>query len=307
MEMRGDARIAENRLLFKGILVVIEVLEGKEINGNVTSLREEYAKHLRDQAKILQFLFDDLPAADSAPPQVNYQLYFDDDAGQLTLKKDGDSLLQSDSEASVVDTLLGNACHQLAWHSRGGLLFHAGGLAWQGGGLLLPGTMGAGKTTLTAWLLGRGLNYLSDEMVFIAENSDIMKALPRPLNLKRPARSVLKNQLDYTSQHPAEIYSAFTTDLVPPHLFNPATRFSAPPLRLIIFPRFQADGEFSLQRLSKAQTGLELMKSLINARNLPGHGFAEISRIAKRVPAWKMSYSGFEQIGDTIERLLTGE
>jgi len=50
MEMRGDARIAENRLLFKGILVVIEVLEGKEINGNVTSLREEYAKHLRDQA-----------------------------------------------------------------------------------------------------------------------------------------------------------------------------------------------------------------------------------------------------------------
>lgn len=50
IEKRGQARITENRLLFKGILVIIEVLEGKEIDGNVTSLREEYAKHLRDQA-----------------------------------------------------------------------------------------------------------------------------------------------------------------------------------------------------------------------------------------------------------------
>jgi len=258
-------------------------------------------------AKILQFLFDDLPPVDAAPPQVRYQFYVDDDAGQFILRKDDDPLLQSDSEASIADTLLGNACHQLAWHSQGGLLFHAGGLARQGRGLLLPGTMGAGKTTLTAWLLGLGFNYLSDEMVFIAKNSDTMTALPRPLNLKHPTRPVLKKQLDYTGQHADEIYSAFTTDLVPPRLFNPDTRFSAPPLRLIIFPRFQADGEFSLQRLSKAQTGLELMQSLINARNLSGHGFAEISRLARQTPAWKMSYGNFSQIGDTIERLLAEE
>jgi hypothetical protein len=258
-------------------------------------------------AKIINFLFDDLPSVAIVPgesPQVNYQLYFDDEAGKFTLKKDGDSLLNSDSEDSVADTLLGNACHQLAWHSRGGLLFHAGGLAWQGRGLLLPGTMGAGKTTLTAWLLGRGFNYLSDEMVFFSHHTNVMTALPRPLNLKHPARPVLKNKLDYTGQHADEIYSAYTTDLVPPRLFNPQTRFSAPPLSLIIFPHFQADSQFSLQRLTKAQAGLELMKSLINARNLPGHGFAEISRIVKQVPACKMNYASFEQIGDNIEHLL---
>jgi hypothetical protein len=50
MERRGQLRIAENRLLFKGILVVIEVLEGKEINGNVAQLKTEYDQYLRDQA-----------------------------------------------------------------------------------------------------------------------------------------------------------------------------------------------------------------------------------------------------------------
>ncbi len=258
-------------------------------------------------AKILQFLFEAVPTGDSARPQVVYLLDYDDQAGLFTLKKESTPLLQSRDEAVVADTLLGSVCHQLAWHSRGGLLFHAGGLACEGRGLLLPGTMGAGKTTLTAWLLGRGWRYLSDEMVFIADHSDILTALPRPLNLKPPARTVLKHWLDDTGHYAGQIYSTPTTDLVPPCLFNPATRFSTPPLRLIIFPHFQAEGQFSLQKLSKAQTGLALMKCLVNARNLPGHGFAEISRLARQTSAFKMSYSHFDQIGDTVEKLLTEE
>jgi len=258
-------------------------------------------------AKILQFLFEAVPVSDSARPEIVYRLHYDDQADLFTLKKDSTPLLQSRDEAAVADVLLGSVCHQLAWHSRGGLLFHAGGLAWQGCGLLLPGMMGAGKTTLTAWLLGRGWHYLSDEMVFIANHSDTLTALPRPLNLKHPARSVLKPQLDYISHHTGQIYSTPTTDLVSPRLFNPATRFSVPPLWLIIFPHFQAEGQFSLQRLSKAQTGLALMKCLVNARNLSGHGFAGISRLARQTPAFKMNYSHFDQIGDTVEQLLAEE
>ena len=256
-------------------------------------------------AKIGQFLFGDMPpAAPATAPQVSFRLEFDEQTGRFALQKNGGSLLQSDSEAAIADTLLGSVCYHLAWHSRGGLLFHAGGLEWQQHGLLLPGTMGAGKTTLTARLLGRGFNYLSDEMVFIPQTSETMDALPRPLNLKHPARPVLKAQLDYTACHPTQIYSASTTDLVPPGLFNPRTRFSAPPLRLIVFPCYQPEGRFDLQPLTKAQAGLELMKCLINARNLPGHGFAEISRLVKIAPAYKMSYASFEQVGDAVECLL---
>jgi len=59
-------------------------------------------------------------------------------------------------------------------------LFHAAALAWQGRGLLLPGKISAGKTTLTAWLLSRGLDYLTDELVFIPQGTVAVRGLARP-------------------------------------------------------------------------------------------------------------------------------
>jgi hypothetical protein len=48
----------------------------------------------------------------------------------------------------------------------------------------------------------------------------------------------------------------------------------------------------------------ELMQCLVNARNLPEHGFPEVARLVKRVPAYKMSYAHFDQLGECIESML---
>ena len=48
---------------------------------------------------------------------------------------------------------------------------HAAGVCIDGAGMLLPGTSGAGKTTLTLALLRGGWNLLSDDMVFLAYES----------------------------------------------------------------------------------------------------------------------------------------
>lgn len=50
MKDRGNSRKQENMLLFEGILVILDTLSGKEINGNVTKLREKYERHLRNEA-----------------------------------------------------------------------------------------------------------------------------------------------------------------------------------------------------------------------------------------------------------------
>ena len=47
------------------------------------------------------------------------------------------------------------------------MLFHAAALTWQSRGILLPAFTGAGKSTLTAWLLGQGFSYLTDELAFV--------------------------------------------------------------------------------------------------------------------------------------------
>jgi hypothetical protein len=46
------------------------------------------------------------------------------------------------------------------------------------------------------------------------------------------------------------------------------------------------------------------MQCLINARNLPDHGFPEITRLARSVPAYKMTYANFVQVEPHIDLLL---
>lgn len=254
-------------------------------------------------AQIVEFLFRDIPAMPPQPPQFTYRLLAVAGSDRLQLFRQDELLYEGDHAAEVADILLGNTCYHLADRSQGGLLFHAAALAWHGHGLLLPGTMGAGKSTLTAWLLGRGFDYLTDELVFIPHGSSTVQAFARPLNLKRPVRMVLCDRLDF-SQQAGQMLSSVAIDLVPPELLNPSTRLSEPSLSLILFPRYQAGGEFALTSLTKAQTGLELMQCLVNARNLPEHGFPEITRLSKSTLAYIINYSSFNQIGDRIETIL---
>jgi hypothetical protein len=217
-------------------------------------------------------------------------------------------LYKGGGAAKAADLLLSQSCYHLADRSQGGVLFHAGALArpGQGTGLLLPGGIGAGKTTLTAWLLTRGLDYLTDELAFVPDGAETMQTFARPLNLKRPARAALRGCFNF-KRHADRMLSTSAGDLISPDALQPTRLAGAPGdtlVSLIIFPRYQAGSHFVWQPLSKAQAGLALMKCLVNARNLPEHGFPQISRLAKTVPAYHMTYADFDQVEAQLEGLF---
>jgi hypothetical protein len=252
-------------------------------------------------AAIVDFLYRYIPASSDVPPHVIYRVTSDARSGALHLYRDGTLIYKGDSEAVLAELLMGDANYHLADRSRGGLLFHAAGLVWQGKGIILPGKIGAGKTTLTAWLLAQGLDYLTDELVFVPHGADTIQTLTRPLNVKKSSRAALQTALPFDLKAQAtRILSTPRSDLIPPDLLRPV-QLSKPPLGLMIFPRYLPNSEFSLRPLSKAQAGLALMECLINARNLPDHGFSEIIRLAQAAPAYQLSYANFDQIGDLTE------
>lgn len=251
---------------------------------------------------IVDFLYRYVSPATLTPPHLTYRLLPAGMPGQVRLYQ-GETLRVEDSPEVVAELLLGESCYHLADQSQAGLLFHAAGLAKAGAGLLLPGQTGTGKSTLTSWLLAQRFDYLTDELIFIPEGTQIMQPLTRPLNLKRPARKVLAPLFDFAAQA-ANIISSPRVDLIPPTLFNPSIPLPQACLSLIIFPHYQPAGEFTLLPLSRAQAGLELMRCLINARNLAGYGFSEVTRLVKDIPAYKMNYTRFEQIGEQVTALL---
>jgi hypothetical protein len=278
-----------------------QVMETRLITFAGNTLAIEYSSERL--ARIVAFLYQHIPPAGDSPPCLTYRLLCEDGAERLALYR-GDTLLYTGrSEAILAELLLSDTCHHLAAYSRGGPLFHAAGLAWGDQGLLLPGGIGGGKSTLAAWLVTKGWDYLTDELVFVPEGTEAMQTFTRPLNLKSPARAVLQDRFDFEGNAP-RILSGPHSFLVPPTLLKPANRLSQPPLSLILFPHYLPDGDFLLRPLSKAQAGLELMQCLVNARNLPEHGFPEVARLARRVPGCKMSYAHFDQLGECVESLL---
>lgn len=255
--------------------------------------------------RLVDFLYRHVPleTAGSTPPHVGYHLRDDDYPGQLTLSRGETLLYRGDSPAVAAELLLGDSCHHLADRSQGGLLLHAAGLTWQGHALLLPGQTGAGKSTLAAWLVSRGFGYLTDELVFVPWGQNSAQGLTRPLNLKRPARPLWQTNLAASDQS-AHVLSTPHSDLVAPTLFGAVPPPGEPPLSLIIFPRYEPGSDPALRPLSRAKAGLALMQCLLNARNLPDHGFTEVTRLARQLPAYHMQYSNFSQLEGQIESLL---
>lgn len=253
-------------------------------------------------ADVVDFLFRHASGSDTEP-QATFRISPPDERGAVSLTQGEVPLYHGDSTPALAEVLLGNVCRELAEGSRGGLLFHAAGLAWRGRGVLLPGGISAGKTTLAAWLTARGLDYLSDELIYFARGSDRMVPFTRPLNLKRASRPALEPVFDFEA-HADRILSHRRADLVPATLLNPETCSGEPPLDLILFPRYEAGAAFELQPLTGAQTGLALMECLVNARNLPGYGFPEAVRLARRVPGYTLRYSHFDQIEEPLASLL---
>lgn len=252
--------------------------------------------------QLVEFLYRDVQTVRAKPSSVRLQVIAEH-SGLLCLRR-GEAVLYQGREAAVAaEQLAGHTCYHLADKSEGGLLMHAAAVAWQGQGILLPGASGAGKSTLTAWLLNQSFTYLTDELVFLPEQSAVVQALTRPLHLKRPSRTVLQSCLDF-ARHTGQIVSAPHIDLVPPELLNPEAPLSSAPLQYILFPRYRPQSRGEWHRLSSAQAGLALMGCLINARNLSNHGFNQVSALTRRAPAYRLEYGHFSQLQEPLKRIV---
>ena len=194
-------------------------------------------------------------------------------------------------------SLAGEVVHALIVGLDTGVVLHAGAVSWKGIGILLPGSTGAGKSCLSAWLASRGFDYLTDECVVLHSDAPRFTALPRPLILKDYASTSLREAL----KNPQPIVSG------PPAIFWPANTPPCDqpfPCRLIVFPRFAAGAELSIEPLGAAETALLLTSCNVNARNLPDHGLGTISAMAREVPAVAIRYGSFDPLEDAFDVVL---
>ena len=255
-------------------------------------------------AEVVKFLIHpSLMDNDKTPQCTFYVQISNEEPKTYTLLQDSRKISDDISIGNLAEILQSKICYELANRSTSGLLFHAASLADGERGVLIPGGIGAGKSTLTSWLLSKGLGYMTDELVYVPFGSVEIQAFYRPLHLKHPTRSVMAGyDMDYGNAR--QLLSSSFSDLVAAETFTNQQITHAIPLKLALFPQYNVSGEFRWQKLSSAQTGQYLMQNLTNARNLPDHGFHEVARLARMLSGYEFQYNNFNQIENYLNDIL---
>ena len=249
---------------------------------------------------LVNFLYRDIPDDQGTASHITFRLR--SERGRFRLHCGSALAYDGKSVSGLADALLAETSRHLADNSCDGLVFHAAAVRWKDRCLLLPGKTGAGKTTLTAWLVSRGFSYLTDELVYIAHGSKRVHALTRPLNVKAGGMAVL--QPLGLAGHASDLPTGRGAMLVPPDTVAKDKGPRAPRLAAIVFPHYRCGARFRAKPLSRGQAGLALMACLINARNLPENGLTQVADLAKLVPGCRVRYSEFGQIEAWATRLM---
>lgn len=252
---------------------------------------------------LLDYLFGDLESTRTTRPLSRMRILPADEARGARLEQDGNKLYSGDCRTTLARTLVEKTLYSLVDKDDSGLAFHAAAVCSGDTGVLIPGHSGAGKSTLAVWLATRGFNYLTDELVHIPLGTSRIEAFTRPINLKQNGYRMLEEEFDIRDTED-RILTNKRLSIVPHRMLNPRHQKLTPEIAFILFPRLISEGEHRLEPLSKAQAGLKLVECLVNGRNIPNHGFDQVSRIVRDVPAYVLHYTGFSTLPGLLGDIL---
>ncbi|MGD9502258.1 MAG: glycosyltransferase [Methyloceanibacter sp.] len=178
------------------------------------------------------------------------------------------------------------------------IALHAAAVAWNGSAIVLPAASGAGKSSLAAWLADKGYVYLSDEIALLKGASEIV-GLTRGVFVKSGAVEAIQS-LPMCKRVPLVKFGEQLV-FVPP---SAANQERARPCRMLVFPQYRAGAPLKIEVLTPAEAGFRLVACNLNARNFADGGFAELTRLARLVPAIGVEYGDFAQLEDGFDALL---
>lgn len=266
------------------------------LGGHAVLIRGE----TKQAEQVFDFMFDDIPAEAFDKAEAEFTLRPIDDAWEV-LKGDK-QVFKRPTLTDAANFLMGEVVFHLIENNQNYMAVHAALLSDKRGGILIPGESGNGKSSLSIWMTKNGYHYHTDELVLIKSGSLQTRVFTRPFNIKAHGIEAISTLIDLDTIKPEASRGDFIT-MIPHRALNPDFIQQSPEISRILFPKFAKSGDNTLTTLSPAAAGIELMKTHVIARNLPGHGFEQLLDIVKSVPAFKLNYNHFDALPDLLSDL----
>lgn len=243
---------------------------------------------------------------EDGPLIANYKITTANET-DFSLSINGSDLISKITYDQVLWHLMQEGIAQLNGASITGLVFHSAALAHDDNGLILCGGSGSGKSSLAAWLTANGLQYLTDEVIALPTspaNGGEISGLCRSIILKRGSAFIWQHRLVSKESDGFLQFDDGSAWITPTLLNASAVRAKVTP-RVLIFPQYIPEAQFSVQRLTPAEALFRLLQCLVNARNFPDYGMSATTRLARQVTAYSLTYSDIEKATQWIQQTIT--
>lgn len=193
-------------------------------------------------------------------------------------------------------------------------LLHAGVVAHQGRGIILPATSGSGKSSLTLALMLQGYHYLSDELAVINPQTGELKAFPKPFSLKNlllfPTLTYDENK--WLGPEPeVSTLAPMNSNMNKPvwyvhadDLKREITFHGTVPIRYIFFPNYRPDASPHREPLSAGQAMRQLLDHCVNFPMLGQGGLSLLGRLVAEAQCFSLIVNGPEATTQLITELL---
>jgi hypothetical protein len=182
---------------------------------------------------------------------------------------------------------------------------HAAGFSKDGRAILISGTSGAGKSTLAVALLRGGLEYLSDDMVFLSRRSGQVQVLGFPEDVDVSDNTIgFFPELDFLLRIPNSGASR-KKQLPPIETYGSELADSALP-SAIVFPRISASETSTLRPIGADEALLELVSNvLLTEARVSQQHLNILTEVARQTRCYRLETGrDFERIPSLLGELL---
>jgi len=185
------------------------------------------------------------------------------------------------------------------------LMLHGGVVARDGGAMILPGVPGAGKSTLTAYLMHRGWRLFSDEFTLLAQDTLELRPFPRLIPLKNESIDVIGREIPEACFGPRipNTRKGLVSHLRPGIDHLRRMHEGARP-RLIVFPRYAAGAPTELSSIPSAEAFAELTNNAFNYVLLGAKGFQLVADLVDATRCYRLRYSELAEANARLTALM---
>ena len=221
-------------------------------------------------------------------------------SGRFQITRDGSIWAETSRESQLLPWL-DVAVNMAAVDSLRGhcLLFHAGVVASNGGGVILPAPSGSGKTTLVAGLVNAGFQYFSDEVMVLDLATRMLLPFAKCMYVKRGARRLLATKFPTLLRDiPSLRFGRQTVWYLSP----PATAWPSEPLpvRTVVFPRYVSHATTTLTEITPLRAIEHLLTQSFNLRELGERGMRALVSTLKGAECYELIVGNLDQAIEEI-------